>query len=140
MTESTTRPSGLGDDATAHVDRVQLRLPGDSAYVGVLRTTTAGLAARRDFTVDEIEDLRIAVDEMSALLLTQIRAGASLDCLFELGREDLTIHVSAESDHPKSPRQDSLSWILLTALAGELHATVSDKTLTLSLHKRRAAV
>ena len=29
---------------------VELRLPADSAYVSVLRTTTAGLAARLDFT------------------------------------------------------------------------------------------
>jgi serine/threonine-protein kinase RsbW len=125
--------------ARTDVDRVELRLPADSAYLGVLRTATAALAARRDFTVDEIEDLRIAVDEMSTLLLTQVRAGASVDCLFELGRDDLTIHVSAESDHPKAPHQDSLAWTLLTALAGELHATVTDTTLTISLHKRRAA-
>ncbi|MGW4973630.1 hypothetical protein ACWEP3_27550, partial [Streptomyces albidoflavus] len=30
---------------------------------------TAGLAARLDFTLDEIEDLRIAVDEACAILL-----------------------------------------------------------------------
>ena len=41
---------------------VELRLPADGAYVSVLRTTTAGLAARLDFTIDDIEDLRIAVD------------------------------------------------------------------------------
>jgi serine/threonine-protein kinase RsbW len=140
MTESTTRPSRPADDTTTQVDRVQLRMPADSAYIGVLRTATAGLAARRDFTLDEIEDLRIAVDEMSALLLTQVRAGASLDCLFELGSDDLTVHVSVESDHPKAPREDSLAWTLLTALAGELHATVSDTALTLSLHKRRSVV
>ena len=29
---------------------VELRLPADSAYASVLRTTTAGLAARLDFT------------------------------------------------------------------------------------------
>jgi serine/threonine-protein kinase RsbW len=162
MTESTTQSSGPGreastdgapvqddavaqadtgqDQAAAPVDRVELRLPADSAYLGVLRTATAALAARRDFTVDEIEDLRIAVDEMSTLLLTQVRAGASLDCVFEVGRDDLTIHVSAESDHPKAPHQDSLAWTLLTALTGELNAAVTDTTLTISLHKRRAAV
>ena len=33
---------------------VVLRVPADSAYVSVLRTMTAGLAARLDFTVDDI--------------------------------------------------------------------------------------
>ena len=41
---------------------VELRLPADSAYASVLRTTTAGLAARLDFTIDDIEDLRIDHD------------------------------------------------------------------------------
>ena len=44
-------------------DFVEVRLPAAGAYLSVLRTATAGLAARLDFTLDEIEDLRIAVDE-----------------------------------------------------------------------------
>ena len=36
----------------------ELRLPADSAYLAVLRTATAGLAARINFTLDDIEDLR----------------------------------------------------------------------------------
>ena len=50
-------------------DAVEIRLPADSAYLSILRTATAGLAARLDFTLDEIEDLRIAVDEACAMLL-----------------------------------------------------------------------
>jgi serine/threonine-protein kinase RsbW len=44
-------------------DLVVLTVPADGAYLSVLRTATAGLAARLHFTLDEIEDLRIAVDE-----------------------------------------------------------------------------
>jgi hypothetical protein len=39
----------------------ELVLPAESACVAVLRMTTAGLAARLDFTLDDIEDLRMAV-------------------------------------------------------------------------------
>ena len=35
----------------------------------IVRTSAAGLAARLDFTIDEIEDLRIAIGEATALLL-----------------------------------------------------------------------
>ena len=44
-----TFPTGRAD--------VELRLPADGAFVSVLRTTAAGLAARLDFTIDDIEDL-----------------------------------------------------------------------------------
>ena len=37
--------------------------------MSTLRLTTASLAARCDLTVDDIEDLRLAVDEACALLL-----------------------------------------------------------------------
>src|SRR5499433_1279836 len=50
-------------------DQVTIRMPADGAYLSVLRTATAGLAARLDFTLDEIEDLRIAVDEACGMLL-----------------------------------------------------------------------
>ena len=61
-------PSGSGRDV------VVLRLPAAGAYLSVLRTATASLASRLDFTIDDIEDLRIAVDEACAMLLTQARA------------------------------------------------------------------
>src|SRR6185295_851781 len=68
-------------------DAVEIRLPADSAFLSVLRTATAGLAARLDFTLDEIEDLRIAVDEACAMLLPHAIETAQLTCRFELTPE-----------------------------------------------------
>ena len=45
---------------TESVD-AELRLPADGVSASVLWTTTASLAARLDFTIDDIEDLRMAV-------------------------------------------------------------------------------
>jgi serine/threonine-protein kinase RsbW len=69
-----------GEPATQ--DFVEVRLPAAGAYLSVLRTATAGLAARLDFTLDEIEDLRIAVDEACAILLQQAVPGSVLSCVF----------------------------------------------------------
>jgi len=59
-------------------DVVLLTVPADGGYLGVLRTATAGLAARLHFALDEIEDLRIAVDEACAMLLAIATRGAEL--------------------------------------------------------------
>jgi serine/threonine-protein kinase RsbW len=64
-------------------DYVHVRMPAESAYLSVLRTATAGLAARLDFTLDEIEDLRIAIDEACAMLLAQAIPGTDLECGFD---------------------------------------------------------
>ncbi len=75
-------------------DHVKVCMPAEGAYLSVLRTATAGLAARLDFTLDEIEDLRIAVDEACAMLLPQAIPGTNLECAFDLGAEEMTITVS----------------------------------------------
>ena len=78
---------GYPGDLSDAQDRVTVRMPAEGAYLSVLRTATAGLAARLDFTLDEIEDLRIAVDEACAMLLSQARPGGSLECDFTLGQD-----------------------------------------------------
>ena len=105
-------------------DVVELRLPADGAYLSVLRTATAGLAARLDFTLDEIEDLRIAVDEACALLLPDAVRAAELTCVFSLAAETLSVTVSVPSRSGRVPQRNTFAWTVLTALAGEVDATV----------------
>jgi len=119
-------------------DVVELRLPADGAYLSVLRTATAGLAARLDFTLDEIEDLRIAVDEACALLLPDAVRDAELTCLFSLSAEALSVTVSVPSRSGRVPRRNTFAWTVLTALAGEVDATVdSAGTVSVTLLKHR---
>jgi serine/threonine-protein kinase RsbW len=119
-------------------DQVTVRLPAEGAYLSVLRTATAGLAARLDFTLDEIEDLRIAVDEACAMLLSQAVPGASLDCAFTLGHDVMTIAVTAACVAPQQPATDTFAWTVLTALAGSVDAHVGPgDLLTIVLRKTR---
>jgi len=119
-------------------DVVELRLPADSAYLSVLRTATAGLAARLDFTLDEIEDLRIAVDEACALLLADVSDGAELNCVFSLSPQALSVMVSAPTRTNRLPRRHTFAWTVLTALAGEVDAAISDNgVLSITMLKRR---
>jgi serine/threonine-protein kinase RsbW len=99
-------------------------MPADGAYLSVLRTATAGLAARLDFTLDDIEDMRIAVDEACAMLLSQAVPGSSLECTFALSTDDMTITVSVQSLNPRPPSADTFAWTVLSALAGSVRAHV----------------
>jgi serine/threonine-protein kinase RsbW len=110
--------------ATGTQDQVNIRMPADGAYLSVLRTATAGLAARLDFTLDEIEDLRIAVDEACAMLLGQAVPGSDLDCTFALGPDDMTVTVSVPSLNPRPPSGETFAWTVLSALAGHVAAEV----------------
>ena len=117
---------------------VELRIPADSAYLAVLRTATAGLAARLDFTLDDIEDLRIAVDEACAMVLPQARSGSDLTCSFELAPTRLTVSVTAECDDPQPPDRQSFAWTVLSALTSEVRAEVHGDRLTVTLARGTA--
>ena len=112
---------------------VELRIPADSAFLAVLRTATAGLAARLDFTLDDIEDLRIAVDEACAMVLPQARVDSDLTCAFDLEPTRLTVAVTAECDAPQAPDRDSFAWTVLSALTSEVRADVQGELLTIRL-------
>ncbi len=96
-------PSGSGRDL------VVLRLPAAGAYLSVLRTATASLASRLDFTIDDIEDLRIAVDEACAMLLTQAMPGADLECSFELTADAIRIDVGVLTLDGVEPSRDTFA-------------------------------
>jgi serine/threonine-protein kinase RsbW len=121
----------------APYDHVELRVPASGAYLAVLRTATAGLAARLDFTIDDIEDLRIAVDEACALLIPLATPGALIDCRFDLQPHQFQVAVSVPSATTDPPPRDTFAWIVLTALAGDVDASITDGYVTLTLRKQR---
>lgn len=135
MTEETAAvPAGLAGLR----DMVTVRLPAAGAYLSVLRTATAGLAARLDFTLDEIEDLRIAVDEACAMLLVQAVPGTDIECEFELTGDAMRIAVSVLAVEARAPARDTFAWTVLTSLAGDVDARVgADDRITIVLQKRR---
>ncbi|MCY7395543.1 MAG: hypothetical protein LH468_05195, partial [Nocardioides sp.] len=117
---------------------VELRVPADSAYVSVLRTTSAGLAARLDFTLDDIEDLRMSVGEACALVLPRADAGADLTCEFFMRPGELTVHVAVPSEAPVAVDEDSFGWQVLTTLASGVEARATPGRFSLAMIVRAA--
>ncbi len=119
---------------------VELRVPADSVYVSVLRTTTASLSARLDFTIDDIEDLRIAVGEACALVLPEADAGTDLVAEYFLGNARLTVRVSVSGSDIGMPDYDSFAWQVLDTLAGNAAAEVADGRFAVTLSMESEAV
>ncbi len=95
---------------------VELRLPADSAFVATLRLTAASLAARCDLTIDDIDDLRLAVDEASALLLPHA-SGNVLTAVFTLAPSALSVTVAVATSAALEVARDGFGWAVLDALA-----------------------
>ncbi|MGB2569735.1 ATP-binding protein [Micromonospora citrea] len=132
MTQLTGQP-------TTDDDVVHLTVPADGGYLGVLRTATAGLAARLQFALDEIEDLRIAVDEACAMLLAIATRDAELECRFAVTEDALTVEVTVPTVRGATlPSESSFAWKVLTALTTAASAHAADGRATISLLTRRS--
>ncbi|HSB85794.1 MAG TPA: hypothetical protein VLD86_05765 [Ilumatobacteraceae bacterium] len=74
---------------------VLVRLPADAALSRVLRLAAGGIAAMAGFTVDEIEDIKIAVSE-ALLALIEHGSGEAIE---------MELSVAMESRPPGASRQ-----------------------------------
>jgi serine/threonine-protein kinase RsbW len=93
---------------------------------------TAGLAARLDFTVDDIEDLRIAIGEACALVLPEAVDGGDLEAEFWQTPGTLTISVRVPTTSRAEPDYESFAWQVLTTLAAEATANADDGHLAIT--------
>lgn len=119
---------------------VTLRIPAESAFVVLVRAAVSAMCARLDFTIDRIEDVKLAVGESAALLLGDAPTGAYLDVrLTPDAPNGLRVEMTAPTVHGRSLPRDSFTWTVLTALVDEVVATVStERALTISLAAHRA--
>ncbi len=118
---------------------VEIRVPADVAYVSTLRLTAASLAARCDLTVDDIEDLRLAVDEACALLLPLASAASTLDIVFRLDTGRLAVDASVHTVEAAEPDRSGFAWTVLGALSSSVDVDRHQERLTITISKIREA-
>ena|SRR5438477_5224521 len=120
-------------------ERVEIRVPADVGYVSTLRLTAASLAARCELTIDEIEDLRLAVDEACSLLLPHARPGSMLDVRFEVAAGRLAVEASVPTTAGAEPDRSGFAWTVLGALASSVDVRQDADRLVIVVTKSRAA-
>jgi serine/threonine-protein kinase RsbW len=119
---------------------VDVRVPAQVVFVATLRLVAASLAARCELTVDEIEDLRLAVDEACALLLPLATEQSSLDAHFDLEPGRLTVTAVVHTDRPDADfDRTGFAWTVLTALASDVIVDTAPQRATITVVKRREA-
>ena len=74
------------------VDRpVRLDLPAHPSLLRVARVAAASLAAELPFTLQDIEDLRIAIDELAALAIDGCEPEAILSLTMQLSNREVEV-------------------------------------------------
>lgn len=113
---------------------VTVTIPANPAYVGLLRSACAHVAAEADLTLEEIQDLRIAVSEAATLLMPHAE---QLTFSLTPSEHQVKVLCSAVTDATVEINRDDLGWILLSSLAN-VDPIHNNSTITIEITKVRA--
>jgi hypothetical protein len=95
-------PDHAPNPASVDVDRVEISVPLRTEYFATLRTLAAALGADAGFSVDEIDDLRLAISEVVSSLGDSGQDGddgpepgdGRIDATFEIGDEQISVSIA----------------------------------------------
>jgi serine/threonine-protein kinase RsbW len=101
---------------------ITLTIPAQPEHLHLLRVAAAAGAARQGFSLDDIDDLRIAVTEGAAYLV-DLRPGAGKIVLRVFSSPDALMAVLCTDAHPAQwpppNAEKTLAWKVLAGLADE---------------------
>ncbi len=120
-------------------EEVRLTVPAAPSMIRVARLTAAALASQLDFSFDDVEDVKMAVDELCfALIGTKGRPG-DIDLVYRLGDGDLVIEGTGRfGEEVVTPVATDLSLQILDAVVDEHELSGGDGGARFRLRKRRA--
>ncbi len=72
---------------------VELRIPSKAEWVGVARLAVAGIASRLQFSIEDIEDLKLAVAEACTNCIQHASAGESVAIICQIFTEKIVVTV-----------------------------------------------
>ena len=80
--------------AEAREDVVRLSVPAALEYVRIVRLTGSGVASRLGFDIEEIENLRVALDELASMAI-EVAAAGELEVTFFTTETELRVNGCA---------------------------------------------
>jgi hypothetical protein len=115
---------------------VRLELPVDTRYIRVARLVASGLASTAGLTVDGVDDLRIAVDELCSALF-EVADGGPVALMFAVGPEEIEVEGRVRvASHAEIDRDRfSLSEQILAVACDQYTMNVDGGTARFTLHK-----
>lgn len=79
------------DDPMEQRDRVELSVPARPELMFLVRMTAAAVASRADFGYDQIEDLRLAIDELCLAVSGEDPTEGRLQLLFKWSEDAIEV-------------------------------------------------
>ena len=119
-------------------DEVRLAVPATPEFVRLARVTAAGLASRLGFTFDDVDDLRLAIDELCFALIGAKGRQGTVQLSYKVMDDGLEVVGTGHFvDDGPAPALHDFSGQILDALVDEHDLTGSGSKPEFRLVKRR---
>ena len=101
-------------------DEIRLAVPATPEFLRLARVTASGLASRLSFSYDEVEDLRLAIDELCFVLIGSRGRSGTVDIRYAVHSDALeVVGVGNFDDDQTDPLLASFSQQILAALVDD---------------------
>ncbi len=116
-----------------------VRVPATAGHLALLRTAVGGFAARDRLTLDQVDDLRMAVEEAAVQLLRHASGERiELDVCGTATGIEVRLHADVAGEEPIID-ESSFSWSILRALSDDVAVEMQQRHATIVLSKHRFA-
>jgi serine/threonine-protein kinase RsbW len=102
--------------------RVQVTVAADPSQLPMLRALAETVALLSDFTLDEVADVRLAVDESASILMLDAMAATVLTCELIGTFDGLDVRVHTVAGRERLPDQHGFGWHVLRTLTDSITA------------------
>ena len=120
-------------------DAVRLSVPAALEYVRIVRLTGSGVASRLGFDIEEIENFRVALDELASMAI-EVAAAGELEVTFFTTETELRVNGCAPVAGGVDVGVDALTAQILKAVIDDYELAASDGQVCFSCVTRRPLV
>ncbi|MBL1076398.1 anti-sigma factor [Nocardia sp. 2] len=101
---------------------IGLRVPALPEQLGMLRALAETVALVADFAVDEVNDIRLALDEVAMISISGAVPGSVLECELSYDSAGMTVRVETMASSSAVLEDGALSWHIVRTLTDSVRA------------------
>lgn len=119
---------GMGEwtsRSSTETTTIGVRVPARLEQLTMLRALAETVALIADFALDEVTDIRLALDEVATSLILDAVSESAIDCNFTYDTNQMFVHVSSVTVSPSAVDGDGFGWHIVRTLTDSIAAAQS---------------
>jgi serine/threonine-protein kinase RsbW len=130
----------LDDPDAAATDVVQVRIPAKAEWVAVARLAISAVASRLDFSVEDIEDVKLAIAEACTICIRRGAGGGAIEIVGETAADGLRLTVRSRSEARRplavADAEDALALVIVESLMDSVDVRTDGESVFIGMLKR----